>query len=315
MQLTVNHQCSGSLAAKHDEKSKKASLAHARRSKEIDKAMFGHLLVLDKTLEHVELLENSRPVVEHRIIRLCSHRFKRLESLLGTILVEKPSRRLWEKRDADGENQGREALDGQRQTPLSAGGVDKVECEANPAGDGVADADHDSVDADEEAADARGGDFGLVERDEHDDGACWRCQHSCLYNKKKKQRKRKRKTSRTYSQTSDESKDEIHGDVNAPSLQRPSNERNKSREEDGALSPKHVCGFDARQAANKAAGLEESVDGAYQLRGVGPRIKAKVGDEGRLAQRGGDDAGAVAIGHAAEGNEAHDLRGRLAICP
>lgn len=134
--------------------------------------MLGHLLVLDKTLERVELLENGRPVVEHGIVRLCSHRFKRLESLFGTVLVEQPSGRLWKKRDANGEDQGRQTLNGQRETPLSARGVDKVECEADPAGDGVADADHDAVDADEEAADPRRCDFGLVEGDEDDDGAC-----------------------------------------------------------------------------------------------------------------------------------------------
>lgn len=131
--------------------------------------MLGHLLVLNKTLERVELLQNSRPVIEHGIVTLCSHCFKRLESLIGTVLVEQPSRRLWQKGDANGENQRRETLNGQRETPLGAGGVDKVESEADPAGDGVADADHDAVDADEEAADARRRDFRLVEGDEDND--------------------------------------------------------------------------------------------------------------------------------------------------
>lgn len=118
---------------------------------------------------------------------------------------------------------------------------------------------------------------------------------------------KKKQRSRTYSKTSDESKDEIHGDIHTASLQSPSNECHNGRDEDGALPTKHICGFDAREAANKAASLEESIDGADKLRGVGPSIEIEVGDEGGLAERGGDDAGAVAIGHAAEGNEAHDL--------
>lgn len=172
MLLTINHQCSGCLAAKHDEKPKEASLAHPRRSKEIDKAMLGQLLVLDKTLERVELFQNSRPIVDHGIVRLGPHCFKCLESIFGAILVEEPSRRLWKKRDADCENQGWETLNCERETPLSARRVDKVECEADPAGDGVADADHDSMNADEKTADTRGGNFGLVERNEDNDGAC-----------------------------------------------------------------------------------------------------------------------------------------------
>lgn len=242
--------------------------------------MLGHLLVLDETLEHVELLENSGPVIEHGIVTLCSHCFKRLEGIIGTVLVKQPSRRLWQKRDANGENQRRETLNGQGKPPLGTRGVDKIESEANPAGNRVADAEHDAVDADEEAADARRRDFGLVEGDEDDDGA--------------------------YSQASDEAKDEIHGDAHAAGLQRAPNQRHNGRDEDGALSTKHISRFHAREAADEATGLEEAIDGADELRGVGAGVEVEVGDEGRLAESRGDDAGAVAVGHAAEGNEADD---------
>lgn len=159
------------MTAKHDEEAEEASLAHARRFEKIKKVMRGHLLVLDKTLERVEFLQNRRPIIEHGIVTLCAHRFKCLESVIRPVLVKQPSRRLWKEWDANGENQGRETLNGQRETPLGARGVDKVESEADPGSDGVADADHDAVDADEEAADARRRDFGLVEGDEDDDGA------------------------------------------------------------------------------------------------------------------------------------------------
>lgn len=125
--------------------------------------------------------------------------------------------------------------------------------------------------------------------------------------------KKKKRISRTYSKTSDESKGKIHGDIDASSLQGPSNESNNGRDEDGALSAKQICRFDAGEAANEAASLEEAIDGAFKLRGVGASIEIEVGDEGRLAERGGDDAGAVAVGHAAEGNEAHDLQVKSAI--
>lgn len=86
-----------------------------------------------------------------------------------------------------------------------------------------------------------------------------------------------------------------------------SNQRHNGRDEDGALSTKNIRRFHTRQAADEAARLEEAIDGAYQLRGVGAGVEVEVGDEGRLAERRGDDAGAVAVGHAAEGNEADDL--------
>lgn len=114
-------------------------------------------------------------------------------------------------------------------------------------------------------------------------------------------------TSRTYSQTSDEAKDEIHGDAHAASLQSAANQRHNGRDEDGALSTEHVCGLDAGEAADEAARLEEAIDGADELRGVGAGVEVEVGDEGGLAEGGGDDAGAVAVGHAAEGDEADDL--------
>lgn len=60
--------------------------------------------------------------------------------------------------------------------------------------------------------------------------------------------------------------------------------------------------------------MEEAIDGAYQLRGVGAGVEVEVGDKGWLAERRGDDAGAVAVSHAAEGNEADDLEGQLAVC-
>lgn len=117
---------------------------------------------------------------------------------------------------------------------------------------------------------------------------------------------------RTYSETSDESKDEIHGDAHASGLQSAANQSHNGRDEDGALSTEHIGGFDAGEAADEATGLEEAIDGADELRGVGASVELEVGDEGRLAERGGDDAGAVAVGHAAEGDEADDLGGESA---
>lgn len=110
------------------------------------------------------------------------------------------------------------------------------------AGDGVSKADHDAVDA-------RRCDFGLVEGDEDDHGACG-CQYSTS--------KRSHIEAITHLlETSDEAKDEIHGDAHAASLQSTSNQRHNGRDEDGALSARHISRFDARQAADEATGLEE----------------------------------------------------------
>ncbi len=53
--------------------------------------------------------------------------------------------------------------------------------------------------------------------------------------------------------------------------------------------------------------MKEAVNGADEVVGVGTSVEAEVGDEGRLAESGCYDGGAVAVCHAAEGDENHDL--------
>lgn len=185
---------------------------------------------------------------------------------------------------------------------MSAFGLDEIESDPDPTGRGVSDTDHDAVHAHEQTSDLRRCDLALIQRDQRDESTCRNRQISA--NKTSQYLARMELTD---AHARDQSRNDVHPDMHAAGLQRTSDGGDDAGDEQRLPPAQPVGGLHARQGAEEATGLKEAVGGADQVGSVGCGIEVEIRDERRLAQRRGDDAGAVAVCHAAERHEDDDL--------
>src|ERR1700761_7400688 len=102
-------------------------------------------------------------------------------------------------------------------------------------------------------------------------------------------------------------RDNIHADMHTACLERAPDRGDHTSHKQSLSTAQPVRRLHAGQRPEEAAHLEEPIGCPDQIGCVGPRVQLKVGYEGWLAERGADDAGAVAVRHAAQGDEDHNL--------